>query len=192
MDDTSNLWPPAALAAILRDTEAVGFGMASDLATGSLLRVLAASKPAGRFLELGTGTGVSAAWILDGMDESSTLLTVDNDESVVSVARRHLRNDPRITFRVMPGADFLTTAKENYDFIFADTWPGKYDHLDDALRLVRPGGLFVVDDMLPQSNWPPDHAPKASGLIAALETRPDFAIAKMSWSTGLILACRKS
>jgi predicted O-methyltransferase YrrM len=191
MNDTSNLNPPAVLAAILRDTEAAGFGMASDIATGNLLRVLAASKPMGWFLELGTGTGVSAAWLLDGMDSQSTLVTVDNDESVVSIAKRHLGNDPRITFRVISGADFLETTTTQFDFIFADTWPGKYDHLDDALALVKPGGLYVVDDMLPQPSWPPDHKPKVPQLIASLEARTDFVITKLSWSTGLIVATRK-
>jgi predicted O-methyltransferase YrrM len=39
------------------------FGMASDPLTGALLATLAASKPGGRFLELGTGTGGATAWL---------------------------------------------------------------------------------------------------------------------------------
>src|SRR5262245_25410557 len=61
MNDRSIPNPPAALQAILRDTAGLGFSMASELQTGSLLRTLAALKPAGRFLELGTGTGVATA-----------------------------------------------------------------------------------------------------------------------------------
>ena len=37
-------------------TKELKFTMASDLHTGSLLKTLAAWNPAGRFLELGTGT----------------------------------------------------------------------------------------------------------------------------------------
>jgi len=44
-----------------------------------MLRTLAASKPGGRFLELGTGTGIATAWLLEGMDERSTLISIDND-----------------------------------------------------------------------------------------------------------------
>ena len=38
-------------------TKASGFDMASDVLTCSLLKTLAATKPSGKFLELGTGTG---------------------------------------------------------------------------------------------------------------------------------------
>ena len=50
-DDTINHVPDV-LAAIQSDTDALGFRLASERKTGSLLRVLAASKPDGQFLEL--------------------------------------------------------------------------------------------------------------------------------------------
>jgi len=182
-----------AVAAIERETRAVGFTMASDAWTGSLLRSLAASKPGGLFLELGTGTGLATAWLLDGMDERSTLLSVDDDEAVVSIARRNLAHDARVTFTVADGASqiaLLVAEHRSFDLIFADTWPGKYTHLEEALQLVRVGGLYVVDDMLPQANWPDDHPPKVESLVEALTSRPDFHVATLSWSTGLILATR--
>ena len=69
MDDFAHLNPPAALPAILGRTEALAFPMPSEPRTGAMLRVLAASKPRGRLLELGTGTGLCTAWLLDGMDQ---------------------------------------------------------------------------------------------------------------------------
>ena len=48
---------PDAVVGILGDTEAMGFNMVSEPKVGSLLAVLAAAKPGGRLLELGTGTG---------------------------------------------------------------------------------------------------------------------------------------
>lgn len=60
-------------------TKLSGFTMASHVLTCSLLRTLAASKPSGKFLELGTGTGLSTSWILDGMDNESTLISIDNE-----------------------------------------------------------------------------------------------------------------
>jgi predicted O-methyltransferase YrrM len=166
--------------------------MASEPQTGSFLRTLAATKPAGTFLELGTGTGLSTAWILDGMDQTSTLLSVDNDEKVQSIAIQHLGRDPRVAFQLADGAAFLETLKgQTFDFIFADTWPGKYDHLDEALALLKPGGLYLIDDMLPQSNWPPGHTLKVTTLISTLEQRPDLTITKLSWATGLIIAAKR-
>jgi hypothetical protein len=76
VDDGADLNPPAALAAIRRAAHDHDFAMSCDDRTGALLRTLAAARPGGRVLELGTGAGVSTAWILDGMDGASSLLTI--------------------------------------------------------------------------------------------------------------------
>jgi predicted O-methyltransferase YrrM len=124
MNDHSNLDRPPALEAILRETDDLGFSMASEPQTGSLLRTLAACKPADRFLELGTGTGVATAWLLAGMDRASRLETVDNDPAVVAIARRHLGANPRVTFHLNDGAAFIERqTPASYDFVFADAWP---------------------------------------------------------------------
>ena len=193
MNDTTNLQPPKVIQAIQHDTDASGFPMASEPQTGSLLRTLAAATPSGAFLELGTGTGLSTAWILAGMDPHSTLLSVDNDERAQSIARRHLDHDSRVTFQLADGAAFLATLKgRSFDFIFADTWPGKYDHLDEALALLKPGGLYLIDDMLPQPNWPLGHDQKAASLITTLEQRQDLTITKLNWASGLIIAAKRA
>jgi len=186
---------PPALAEIEEETAALGFTMGSDARTGSLLRALATSKPGGRLLELGTGTGLATAWLLEGMDVASTLLSVDEDPAVVDVARRHLGRDPRVRFVVSDGGAHLAElAAEGarFDLVFADAWPGKYDHLERALELVGPGGFYVVDDMLPQPSWPSNHAPRAAALARTLEARSDMAVATLDWSTGLIVAVRRT
>ena len=95
------------LGAIRADTERLGFTMASEPQTDSLLRTLAASKVGGRFLELGTGTGVGTAWLLAGMDQESRLDSVENDAKVLEIARCHLGHDPRVTFHLTDAALFL-------------------------------------------------------------------------------------
>lgn len=182
---------PPALATIESDTEAVGFTMASDRPTGSLLRALATSKPGGRLLELGTGTGMATAWLLDGMDAAATLLTVELDEDHAAVARRHLGHDARLTIRVADGATFIASLQgQHHDLVFADTWPGKFDHLDETLDLLRTGGLYVIDDMLPQPNWPAGHAEKVAELVETLDARLDLSIVRLNWSTGIIIAAK--
>lgn len=192
MDDSANLkWPPV-LSDIHRDTLALGFSMASESLTGALLRTLAASKPSGRFLELGTGTGIATAWLLEGMDEASQLTTVENDAAAVAIAQRHLGHDQRVTFVVSDAGAYLGTLQVGgFDFIFADTWPGKYTHLDSALSLLKPGGLYVIDDMLPQPNWPECHSCKVAKLISELELRDDLFISKLSWASGVIVATKR-
>ena len=92
------------------------------------------------------------------MDDASRLETVDVDPEVVEVAKRYLSNDRRVTFTVMDGAEYLGEASGQYDLVFTDAWPGKFTHLDEVLALVRPGSLYVVDDLLPQPNWSAGHA----------------------------------
>ncbi len=67
---------------------------------------------------------------------------------------------------------------------------GKYRFLDETLSLLKPGGIYVIDDMLPQPNWPEGHDQKATALIADLEKRSDLRLVKMSWASGIILATK--
>lgn len=192
MNDSEILRQPATVAGIIAETEAMGFGMASEPKVGSLLAALASSKPGGTFLELGTGTGHGTAWLLAGMDAASRLDTVDVDSAVVSVAQRHLGFDTRVNFHIMDGAEFLErSASRQFDFIYADAWPGKFSHLDDALSMLRPGGMYVIDDLLPQPNWPDGHAPKVPALIDDIERRDEFATVRLAWASGLLLVVRK-
>ncbi|EAY57122.1 MAG: probable O-methyltransferase [Leptospirillum rubarum] len=193
MQDFTRLSPPLVLDKILEETATCGFSMGSEIMVGCLLRTLAASKSKARFLELGTGTGLSTAWILDGMDCDSTLLTVDNDEKCLSIARCHLSHDPRLTVVLDDGEDFirdLNRSRQRFDFIFADTWPGKYRLLEETLTLLAPSGFYVIDDMLPQSNWPKGHGEKVSALIENLECRKDLFLTKISMGSGVIV-CTK-
>jgi predicted O-methyltransferase YrrM len=184
---------PSSLAAIVRETDVLGFTLSSEPKVGAFLAALAASKPGGRFLELGTGTGHGTAWILAGMDAASLLDTVDTDPIVVAVARRHLEADGRVTFHVMDGAVILAAwAGSGFDVIYADAWPGKFSQLDDALALLRPGGMYVIDDLLPQANWPDGHAAKVPLLIDALESRAGFTTVKLAWASGLMIVVRSS
>jgi predicted O-methyltransferase YrrM len=193
MNDAEVSRTPAAFDAILRETNALGFNMISEPKVGALLAALAASKPRGRFLELGTGTGHGTAWLLSGMDSNSSLDTVDTDPNVVAVAERHLGSDRRVTFHIGDGAEFITRApKREFDLIYADAWPGKFTHLDEALELLRPGGIYLIDDLLPQPNWPEGHASQVPQLIDALERRIEFAAVKLGWASGLMVVVRKA
>jgi len=193
MNDHSISTYPTVLDVILAETQALGFKMVSEPQTGSLLRTLAASKPHGNFLELGTGTGFGTASILSGMDADSHLVSVESDITVLAVAQRHLGHDRRVTFHCEDGVIFLQRAHgQLFDFIYADTWPGKFTHLSETLGLLAPGGLYIIDDLLPQPSWPEGHAPKIPLLIADVESRADLSVTKLCWATGLIIATKLS
>jgi len=192
MTEEINQAYPSAYLDILEATNRSGFNMASDILTCSLLRTLATSKPSGAFLELGTGTGLSSAWILDGMDRQSTLLTVDNDPKFISIATTFLGDDDRLQLITDDGGRWLETHPDlQFDFIFADTWHGKYLMIEQALAMLKKGGWYIIDDMLPQPNWPDGHAEKAVNLEKYLDTREDLLLTKMQWATGIIIAVKR-
>ena len=183
---------PATLNSIIEGTENLGFDMASEPKTGAFLKALAASKPNGSFLEIGTGTGLSAAWILQGMDNQSTLVSVDNDKNAQRVALAHLGSDSRFKVICADGGEWLGQNQDKlYDFIFADAWPGKFSHLDLALNVLNKGGMYIIDDLLPQTNWPEGHAAKVPELISHIESLPDFTSVRMEWASGLMVVIRK-
>jgi|SRR4051794_23136483 predicted O-methyltransferase YrrM len=134
MNDLAHLREPEVIAAIWADTRASGFNMASEPLTCSLLRTLAASKPSARFLELGSGTGLSTAWLLDGMDSRSSLTTVDNDENLLSILKKHLGSDPRLTVECADGDDFLRSAQAR-DLISFSPIPGPVNTAYSKRRL---------------------------------------------------------
>lgn len=192
MNEQEHIKYPTVLEKIKLDSEALGFHMACNSLTGSFLRTLAATKPTGIFLELGTGTGISTAWLLDGMDQNSQLISIENNVTVASVAKKYLEHDRRVKFKIEDAASWLNqVVDQKFDLIFADAWVGKYSHLEQALNLLKIGGLYVIDDMLPQPNWPSsDHAVKVNELISALENRRDLIVTKMSWSSGVVIATK--
>jgi len=193
MDDLKNINKPMKADQITNLASQFGFTASCDDLTGSLLRMLVATWKQSTILELGTGVGYSTAWILDGMDNSSKMYTVEMDENCSNIAKEVLGDDPRLHLIVSDGAVYIEEhINKRFDFIFADTWPGKFYLVEEVLNMVKPGGIYLIDDLNPQPNWPDGHEEKVSKLISFLETRNEFHMSKLNWSTGLILMTKKS
>jgi predicted O-methyltransferase YrrM len=191
MEDSVFTDVPVQYNSIVQETTALSFNMNSDLYTGSLLKTLVASKKAGRFLELGTGGGLATSWILEGMDSHGKLVTVENNTALMGIAKQVL-TDPRIDFVLADGYEWLRNYQgEHFDLIFADAMPGKYDLFDETIDLLKSGGFYIIDDMLPQPNWPEGHAERVDDYIRSLEQRNDLILTKMNWSTGIIIVVKK-
>lgn len=188
-DDAATRRPPK-YDRVLARSEALHFSMNSDVLTGALLRALVRGKPGGSFLELGTGCGLGTCWLVDGMSTDSHLVSVDNDPRAQAIALEELEPDDRLTFVLGDGGEFLETTDTRFDLIYADAWPGKYTHLERALALLKHGGIYVIDDMLPQPNWPADHAARVDALLAALDAAPGIDTAELAWSTGVVIAVK--
>ena len=57
--------------------------------------------------------------------------------------------------------------------------------------MLNKGGLYIIDDMLHQPNWPEGHDEKVSKLIDDLEKRKDLVLTKQNWATGIIVATKR-
>ncbi len=191
MNDSKIQDIPTIHAELERKSKEIGFTMPSDLHIGTLLKTLMSSKPAGRFLELGTGIGLSLSWMIDGMDVNSKLITVDNDPKLITIAKQYFGADKRVEIIGEDGTSWIQNYKgSKFDLVFADAWPGKYSEIDAILSMIQIGGFYIIDDMAVQPNWPEGHDKNVERLVAYLEKREDYNLTKMDWSTGVIIAVR--
>nr|WP_239069573.1 class I SAM-dependent methyltransferase [Streptomyces sp. SID13666] len=177
--------------AILADAARLGFAMSCEPRTGSLLATLAASKPGGRVLELGTGVGAGAAWLLHGMSGACSLLSVEADPQVGAVAAKHLGHDPRVVFETADADAWLDAYDgPRFHLAYVDCRPGKFHRLDDLTQLLEPGALYLGDDLLPQATWPPDQQQRVDAFLTRLHERRNLLSTPMRWASGLVLATR--
>jgi len=180
--------PPQRLAPIMAETRKLGFMNWCWPQVGALLRLMASLKPAGRLLEIGTGTGVGTCWLLDGMNAAAKLTTLDINPRVQAIARTHLGDDPRLTILCEDGADLIQReVPGSLDLIFADGQAGKRALLEETLALLRPGGLYICDDTKPHPMWPPYHAARIPLLMDKLAARTDFQRLYIDWSSGVVV-----
>lgn len=119
---------------------------------GSLLRGLVLAHRSARVLEVGCNLGYSALWMAAGLPPGGRLETIEINDDLASRAESHFR-DAGVgdRARVLRGAalDVLPRLEARaYDLVFLDAVKAEYpQYLDHALRLLRPGGLVVADNM---------------------------------------------
>jgi predicted O-methyltransferase YrrM len=120
---------------------------------GAQLAVVAAAGPARTIIELGTGAGLSALWLLRGSPEAQ-LTTIDADLDHQQVARGILLGAGYAAkqLRFIPGraSDVLTRMnEESYDLVLVDADPDEAAaNVEAALRLVRRGGIVLAPHVL--------------------------------------------
>ena len=121
---------------------------------GAVLRVLAAATNAHAVVEVGTGAGVAALWLLRGMPYDGQLTTIDREVEHQRAARTAFAEDgvaPQRT-RIIPGrpGDVLPRLADGaYDLVLVASDPLGYpEYVNEALRLLRPGGVLAVDGAL--------------------------------------------
>lgn len=140
-------------------------------ATGATLQWLAQLIGARAVAEVGTGAGVSGLWLLRGMAGDGILTTVDEETENTRSARQTFSEAgvPTQRVRLITGRplDVLSRlADAAYDLVFFDGNPQESSrYLEEAVRLLRPGGLAVFDDALAGGRIP-DPAQRDPATIA--------------------------
>jgi predicted O-methyltransferase YrrM len=135
---------------LTRDEAGPGRPSASLPGTGRFLAMLAAGCGGGRIGELGTGTGIGAAWLASAMPADCTLVTAERDERRAAAAASLFAGDPRV--RVLTGdALAMLTPYAPFDLLFSDCGAGS---AQERLGLVRVGGRIVSDDVTPEAALP--------------------------------------
>jgi predicted O-methyltransferase YrrM len=121
-----------------------GFGQSCSPGTGRLLHVLAAQVRSGRIGELGTGSGVGAAWIASALEPDAELVTVERDDGL---ARRSAELFGDLGNVTVLGGDWSELAVHApFALLFCDTAPPKLEHIDETVAMLAPGGTIVLDD----------------------------------------------
>lgn len=121
---------------------------------GAFMTLLVRAIGARRALELGTFTGYSAICIARGLADGGTLVTCDISGEWTQIARRYFDEAgvaDRVDLRLGPALDTLRElpADEPFDFAFIDADKREYpDYYEECLRLLRPGGLIMLDNVL--------------------------------------------
>jgi predicted O-methyltransferase YrrM len=121
---------------------------------GVVLRLLAAAAKAKSVVEIGTGAGTSGLWLLQGMPSDGILTTIDVEPEHQAAARRAYQEAgvaPQRT-RVISGRalDVLPRMTDGaYDMVVVDGEKAEYPaYVEHAIRLLRSGGVLVLDNML--------------------------------------------
>lgn len=167
--------------------------------TGAALRLLAAAIDARAVVEIGTGCGVSGLWLLRGMRAGGILTTVDVEPEHQRLAREAFigAGFPANRMRLIGGRalDVLPRLTDGgYDLVFCDAARREYaDYLTEALRLLRPGGVLVVDDALDGADTARDDAEATAVREMAQQVREDERLipALLPTPQGLLTAVKR-
>jgi predicted O-methyltransferase YrrM len=189
---------------VLRATdraEQLGCGSVSP-GTGAVLQLLASALKATAVVEIGTGAGVAGLWLLAGMAPDGVLTTIDSaaehqraaKDAFAEAGVRPTRART-ITGRPLEVLPRLTDGA--YDLVLANGDPLELaDHVEQALRLLRPGGVRAVAHAL-GGDKVPDPARRDEVTTALREVsrrlRDDDRVvpALLPTGDGLLLASRR-
>lgn len=142
----------------LQSTEEAGLPphLAVSASQGKFLQMMLQIQGAKKVLEIGTLAGYSTIWLARGLPEDGYLISLEAVPSNVTIARRNIEHaglSHQVDIRAGKALDTLPVVEAEgfapFDFIFIDADKSGYkDYVDWALRLSRPGTVWIMDNVI--------------------------------------------
>jgi len=120
---------------------------------GAFMGLLVKLIGARRILEIGTFTGYSSTAMALAMPPDGRMICCDVSREWTDIARGAWAEagvEDRIELRLAPATETLATLEDgSFDLSFIDADKPNYDaYYEACLRVVRPGGLILIDNVL--------------------------------------------
>ncbi len=170
--------------------------------SASALTFLARVVQARAVVEIGTGSGVSGLALFAGMQPDGILTSVDLESEHQQAARKSFAavGIPARRFRLIAGEALGVLPKLSdgaYDLVLVDADPLEYaDYVEQGVRLLRHGGVLVVDNALAQDKIadPANTEEETEAVRAALtavQENEDLLPALLPVGDGLLVAVKR-
>ncbi len=158
---------------------------------GAYLAFLAELLNAQSVVEVGTGSGVGALWLLDGMLKSGTLTSIDDEMEHSAIARIALTEadiaPARFRLITNPVMEVMTKLTDRaYDLVIYRHNPEDLTYaISEAARILRSGGVFAIDNFFGGGKVS-DPAQRDPKTIALREAGKAIRADSETWRTSLI------
>ena len=168
--------------------------------TGGLLELLAAATGAQRAVEVGTAIGVSTLHLSRG---GAHVTSFEVDPERHAAAKEYLRRggfEPDL--RLQDATEGLAELESgSFDLAFVDgPKVGYASHTDEVVRLLKPGGLLLVDNVLmgggaatgrPTNQWGQDSVDLIRAFNQGIAERDDLRATFLAVGDGVAMAVRQ-
>lgn len=159
-----------------------------------------------RILEIGAAIGFSSSVMATTIGENAHVTTIDRFDVMIEKAKENYERlglTDKVTLLEGQAADILPELSGPYDFIFMDSAKSKYiEFLPECLRLLRKGGILMVDDifqggtiLLPDEEIPRGKRAihrKLNEFLRVVMDHPDLTSTILPLGDGVILMTKES